>query len=137
MNLSQIALHRAALALLPAAILAGCATFQATPEETVQKRAAEYWKARQAGDFKQVYELSTPSYRKLRTYEQFRAQFGGSVGIASAEVTKVTCEPQKCVAKIKIGARPALPGMKLGTIPMYVDETWLLEDGRWWHYQEI
>lgn len=136
MNPSQTSLRGIALAALTA-ILAGCASLSATPEQMVEKRAAEYWQARMAGQYEKAYSLSTPSYRKLRTLEQFRLQFGPSVSVTNAEVTKVTCEAEKCIAKIKIDAKPALVGVKLGTIPMYMDETWLLEDGQWWHYQEL
>lgn len=122
---------------LGAATLAGCAAFAPLPpEQAVEKRAAEYWQARMAGKYEKAYELSTPAYRKLRTVEQFRLQLGGGVSVASAEVVKVTCEEQKCTARMKIDAKPALVGVKLGTIPMYLDEIWLLEDGQWWHYQE-
>lgn len=127
----------APLLALSALVLAGCAAFvPATPEQTVEKRSMEYWQARIAGKYETAYELSTPSYRKLRTLEQFRLQFGAGASVASAEVVKVTCEEQKCTARMKIGAKPALLGVKLGTIPLYMDEIWLLEDGQWWHYQE-
>lgn len=122
---------------LGALVVAGCAAFApATPEQIVEKRATEYWQARIAGKYEQAYKLSTPSYRKLKTAEQFRIQFGAGVSARAAEVAGVVCEPQKCIAKMKISATPALPGLKLGTIPMYMDEVWLFEDGQWWIYQE-
>lgn len=127
----------ATIMALSALTLAGCAAFTpATPEQTVEKRATEYWQARMTGKYEKAYELSTPAYRKLRTLEQFRQQFGGGSSVVSAEVVSVACEEQKCTARMKIGAKPALVGVKLGTIPMYLDEIWLLEDGQWWHYQE-
>lgn len=126
-----------AAAALSALALAGCAALApATPQEVVQKRAAEYWQARISGKYEQAYALSTPSYRKLRTLDQFRLANGPSVAARSAEVFTVACEAQKCTARIKIAATPAIPGLNLGTIPMYLDEIWLLEDGQWWHYQE-
>lgn len=123
--------------VLGAFVLAGCTAFApASPEQIVQKRASQYWQARIAGKYEQAYQLSTPSYRKLKTAEQFRTQFGAGVSVQTAEVASVVCEPQKCTAKMKISATPSLPGLKLGTIPMYMDEVWLLEDGQWWIYQE-
>lgn len=138
MNHRQITRHLGAAALaLSSLALAGCAAFSpATPEQIVQKRASQYWQARIAGKYEQAYKLSTPSYRKLKTAEQFRMQFGPGVSVRAAEVAGVVCEPQKCTVKMKISATPALPGLKLGTIPMYMDEVWLLEDGQWWIYQE-
>jgi hypothetical protein len=126
-----------ALAAVAAMALAGCATMAAPPEKVVEQRAAAYWKARVAGDYGRAYELSTPAYRKLHTVEEFRKQFGSGVAVQSAEPVNVTCEPEKCVVRIKIGATPALLGMNLGTIATHLSETWLLEDGQWWRYQDL
>ena len=64
-------LTAAALAL-GALSVAGCASFgPRTPEQIVQERATDYWKARVAGQIGKAYALSTPSYRKLRTEAQF------------------------------------------------------------------
>ena len=131
-SLSAVALALGALAM------AGCAALApSTPEQIVQKRATEYWQARMAGQVGKAYALSTPSYRKLRTEAQFKLQFGAGASVESAEVTKVACEAEKCTAKVKLGVKPALMGLKVGTIATYVDETWLFEDGQWWRYQEL
>lgn len=130
-------LTAAALAL-GAMSVAGCASFGPhTPEQIVQERATDYWKARVSGQIGKAYALSTPSYRKLRTEAQFKMQFGTGAGVESAEITKVTCEAEKCTSKVKLEVRPALVGLKVGTISTYLDEVWLLEDGQWWHYQEL
>lgn len=118
--------------------LSGCASFGGgTPEQIVQKRAAEYWKARIEGKHEVAYGLSTPAYRQLHSAEKFRAQHGAFAAAKTAEVMKVTCEPEKCIAQVKLGVQPPIPGMKLPTVEMYVSETWLLEDGNWWHYQDL
>ena len=123
---------------LGALTLAGCAAFApATPEQAVQQRATAYWKARVAGQVDKAYALSTPSYRKLRTEAQFKMQFGAGASVQDAEVTKVTCEAEKCTTQIKISVKPALTGLKVGTIATHMDEIWVLEDGQWWHYQEL
>ena len=64
-------------------------------------------------------------------------QFGTGAGVESAEITKVACEAEKCTSQVKLEVRPALVGLKVGTISTYLDEVWLLEDGQWWHYQEL
>ena len=128
----------AASTALGALLLAGCAALgPSTPEQIVQQRATDYWKARIAGQVDNAYALSTPSYRKLRTSAQFKMQFGAGVSVERAEVTKVSCEAEKCTAQIKLDVKPALMGVKMGTIATYLDEVWLLEDGQWWHYQEL
>ena len=123
---------------LGALTLAGCAAFApATPEQAVQQRATAYWKARVAGQVDKAYALSIPSYRKLRTEAQFKQQFGAGASVDNAEVTKVNCEAEKCMTQIKISVKPALMGVKVGTIATHLNEIWVLEDGQWWHYQEL
>ena len=126
------------LALIAAAVLAGCAAFAPeTPEQIVEKRAAEYWKARVAGQVDKAYALSTPSYRKLRSEEQFKMRFGAGASVKSADVANVSCSAEKCTVKMKLGVQPALLRLNIGTVETYLDEIWLLEDGQWWHYQEL
>lgn len=123
---------------LASLVLAGCAAFgPATPEKQVQQRATEYWKARVAAQYEKAYALSTPSYRKLRTAEQFKLAFGAGANIQAAEVVKVNCEPEKCTAQMKLSVKPMIIGLNLSTIDTFVDETWLLEDGQWWHHQDL
>ena len=56
---------------------AGCASLGASkPEDAVKQRAEAYWKARVAGQVDKAYELTAPSYRKVRTLDQFKMQFG-------------------------------------------------------------
>ena len=118
--------------------LTGCAALApATPEQIVEKRATEYWQARIAGSYQSAYALSTPSYRQVRSVEQFKLQFGSGVNVKAADVIKVTCEPVKCVVKIKISVNAALLRLNMDTIATHVDEVWLLEDGQWWHHQDL
>ncbi len=137
LNLISLSTLCRTAALATVLALVGCATLGGTPEESVAKRADEYWKARVAGQVDKAYTLSTPSYRKLRTAEQFRMQFGTGVTVQGADVVKVTCEAEKCTARMKISVKPALAGLKLDTMAVYLDEVWLLEDGQWWRYQEL
>lgn len=125
---------------LACAVLAinGCAFLApSTPEQIVQKRAVDYWNARMAGQLDKAYVLSTPSYRKLRTKTQFNRQFGAGASFESAEVNKVECEPDKCNVQMKLGVKPAILGVNLGTVPIFVNETWVLEEGNWWRYQDV
>ena len=118
--------------------LTGCAALApATPEQTVEKRATEYWQARIEGKYAAAYALSTPSYRNVRTEAQFKMQFGAGVSVQAAEVAKVTCEAVKCTARMKISVNPVLLRMNAATIATHVDEIWLLEDGQWWRHQDL
>ena len=134
-------LHRpmAALALACAALaVSGCAALSpSTPEQVVQKRATDYWKARLAGQYQKAYALSPPAYRKLRTEKQFQQQFGAGASVERAEVVKVSCEAEKCTTRVKLGVKPALAALNVGTLDTHFDEIWVLEDGQWWHYQDM
>ena len=121
-----------------ALLVAGCASLgNTTPEEKVQQRAEAFWQARMKGEPEKAYALLSPAYRKVRTLEQYRAQYGSATGVKSASVVKVACETEKCTVRIKIEAAPALMGVNVGTIATGLDETWLWEDGQWWRFQSL
>ena len=119
-------------------LAAGCASLGSVkPEDAVKQRAENYWKARAAGQVDKAYALTSPSYRRVHTFDQFKMQFGNAAGIRGASVVKVDCEPEKCTVRTKVETTPALMGVSVGTIATHLDEIWLLEDGQWWRYQDI
>ena len=126
---------RAAVVLLAASALAGCASMATTPENAVQARATQYWKVRVANDIDSSYAYLTPSYRGATTLASYTKGFGNSVELKSAEVTSVVCEgADKCVVNSKVEAKPLIlfGRRELPPIVTYIDETWLREDGQWW-----
>ena len=52
-------------------------------------------------------------------------------------MVKVTCEAERCTARMRLDAKPALIGMNLGAVATHLDEVWLLEDGQWWRHQDL
>ena len=129
---------RAVALALSALALTGCAALApSTPETVVEKRATEYWNARRAGDFEKAYAFSTPAYRKIKSAQDYKLQFGAGVAVNSAEVNKVACEPQRCDVQMKLSVMPALMGLKMKPVDTYLNEVWLLEDGQWWHFQDL
>ena len=127
-----------ALTLAIAAVASGCAGFlSAPPEQQVLRRADQYWQARVKGDLKTAYELSTPSYRKVRSLEQFQGKFGSGARFVNAEVSDVRCTSERCTVSMKLGIVPSLPGIRMGTIPSSIEEVWVLESGQWWHFQDL
>lgn len=131
--------HLATLAMACAAMaVGGCAALSpSTPEQIVHMRATEYWEGRIGGQYEKAYALTAPSYRKLRTESQFKMQFGAGASIERAEVKKIDCEPEKCNVQLQLGVKPLLPGMNMGTVSTFVNEIWLLEEGQWWHHQDL
>lgn len=41
------------------------------------------------------------------------------------------------MVQMKLGVKPAILGINLGTVPIFVNETWVLEEGNWWRYQDV
>nr|WP_298214161.1 hypothetical protein [Acidovorax sp.] len=118
--------------------LAGCASIgDQTPEQQVERRAAAYWKARASADLKTAYSLLTPAYRGINSEEQFGRQFGTGAALTDTGVEKVTCEAEdRCTARIRITAKPAVPGLSLPKVTTYIDETWLQQGQQWWRFEE-
>lgn len=116
----------------------GCAMLTPkTPEQQVSARAADFWNARRAGDFEKAYAFSTPAYRKLKSAQDYKMQFGAGAAVGASDVNKVVCEPQRCDVQMKLSVTPALVGLKMKAIDTYLNEVWLLEEGQWWHFQDL
>ena len=126
----------AASALVVLSALAGCASLgPQTPEQVVQQRSQEYWKARLANQTAAAYAMTSPSYRNLRSESQFSGQYPRPATVQSAEVLDVKCSSgERCSARIRLNVKPMIPGVKLTTMTTHLDEVWLLEEGRWWVY---
>ena len=118
--------------------LSACASFAPqTPEEAVKQRAQVRWNSLLKGDLDKAYGYFTPAYRGLTPLDQYKASVGGGAVWKGAEVVLVTCEPEKCMARVRIDAHPvATLGFGRGPISTHVDETWLLDQGQWWLYQK-
>lgn len=129
-----------AFAAVVAAALAGCAgpTSSAPPEQVVRQLATQRWQALLSRDFAKAYEFAVPSYRALKNVEFYkRNREATPVKWISAEVFGVQCEAVKCVVRIKLESKPVLPFNFQGTIEGGIDETWVLEGGKWWMFETL
>ena len=126
-------------ALVGGALLTGCASLeQGTPEEIVQKRANARWQALVAHDYKKAYEYLAPSYRAVSSFERYNERLNGGAAWVKAEVGRVRCESaDKCTASVRIESLPVGVMHFKGNIVTGDEETWLLEDGRWWLFQKL
>ena len=115
----------------------GCASIKSTPEDTVRERAKQRWVALMSGDTQRAYDLTTPSFRSVSSFNSYKAKFGNAVNLLATEVVSVSCETEKCTAVVRVDARPLLGGGFGNTLTTHVDETWLLEDGLWWFFQKL
>ena len=118
--------------------LVGCASLRPAPEEAVRKLATQRWQALLAGKFDQAYEFATPAFRKLRSVDFYRTNRSAvPVKWVSAEVMRVDCEPQRCVAKVKLITRPIMPGFNKLNLETALEEVWIEEDGQWWMFEKL
>ena len=126
----------AACALLA---LAGCAAFgPSTPEEQVKARAQERRDAIVRGDHRRVYEYMTPGYRGVVSGETYAKSIGTAVIVVGASVESVQCETlEKCIANVKVEIKPLAVRSFTGTITTYTNETWLMEAGQWWYFENL
>lgn len=134
------ALRGCALTLVAVAALAGCATTnKVTPEQQVRELATERWQALLADNAAKAYEMTAPSYRKLRTQDVFTTRLRAvPVKWLSAQVVRVDCHrADACTARIAIESQTRMPTLYKGKISSGVDESWVLEDGRWWILERL
>ena len=124
-------------ALFATLLAAGCASTGSSPEERVQKRAAERWEALVKADFNRAYGFSTSGFRAVVKPESFPARIQGPVVWLGAEVVNVNCpEPFKCIARVRIDHRTLL-ARSAGNTSTHVDEIWLLENNQWWIFMTV
>jgi hypothetical protein len=133
--------RRAALiaGLAAVVVLSGCGAFKSeTPAQVVQRRAGERWADMRADKFAEAYQFNLPSYRKLRSEQQWRSNFGPANAWNSVDVLKVTCESDiKCTARGEIGVTVLAPSFIGRKIKTAVSETWLREAGNWYIEQSL
>lgn len=119
--------------------LAACASVApSTPQEQVTQRANARWKHMVAKDFDKAYAYTTPGFRGLVSAESYRGRFGAAVTWLDAEVARVNCpEAAKCDVVVRLEFKPVLGGRSGDTISTHLDEAWILEDGKWWLFENI
>lgn len=122
----------------PVVLIACASTTTASPEEQVRQRATQRWSQMMAKNFEKAYAFSTAGFKALVKAEDYRNRFGGSGLWKSAEVVRVDCpEATKCIAKISLTVSPPLSNRDAGGFSTGLDETWLLEAGQWFLYEDV
>lgn len=119
--------------------LAACASVAPnTPQEQVTQRANARWKHMVAKEMDKAYAYTTPGFRALVSADAYRGRFGAAVIWLGAEVVRVNCpEPTKCDAVIRLDYKSTLGAKKDEKNSTHIDETWLLEEGQWWKFENI
>lgn len=107
-----------------------------TPEQiAVRDRANARWQTLVAGDYAKSYAFVAPSVQKSTTEADYLKQYDKKPQWHGAEVVTVACAtPTKCVARVRIDLKIALPRTTLNKITTHGDETWQFEEGQWWFF---
>ena len=118
--------------------LAGCASLQPkTPEQIVTERVEARWAALIKGDFDKAWEYTQPGFKVVVRQADYRKRFGAAGQWKGVQVHAVTCEAERCSARIRLSSTVTTPQFKGMDITGYIDETWVREDGQWWFYQAL
>jgi len=116
----------------------GCASMQETPQDTVRKLANQRWHYIVDGKFDKSYDMTVPSFRKLKTKENYTlSMMSANAKWQSGEVVKVECETLTCKVTVKAVSQIALPTRFKGPLVSAQDETWIFEDGQWWKLESL
>lgn len=131
---SWVTTVRTALAVLAGLALAACATGDVRPpEEEVRALSVKRWQLLLSSQLDEAYKLTAPSYRKLRSADDFRNRIRGlPVRWIGAKVLTVQCQDASCIVRTELESKPMIPTHFKGTLSSGIDESWVFEDGRWW-----
>lgn len=122
------------------ALATGCASTATTPEnaeEIVLQRSQARWNALLARDFAAAYAFATPAYRAVVPLERYGNQFTGPVQWESAKAHSAKCEEARCVVHVEMAFRLMLPGHMQRKDSTFFDETWVLENGQWYKFEQL
>lgn len=104
------------------------------PEQMVSKLAEERWMHLIDGRWGDAYNMLTPAYRAVHSEREYRQSFRGAVQWQGAKVVSIKCEPDKCDLRLTLTVSNPLARRVNDTITTTILETWLLDEGRWYHY---
>jgi len=122
-------------------ILPGCATFRSDLEsannekDLLAKRVLARWNAIIKRNYDHVYDFATPTYRKTFSKEHFFNNYAAQLRYEKAEIREIQFKnPEKSSARVVVDVTfTTQDGQFQLTSP--VVETWIKEDGEWWHVE--
>lgn len=123
-----------------AAMVSGCAMFDARPpEEIVAERAQQRVELLQAGEYDAAYTFATPGYRSTETVARYGTRWSGVKMWLTVDVTSARCEydnegvTDSCKAFLQVTYIAAGHGEQTTLL----EERWILIDGNWYLYQPL
>jgi hypothetical protein len=116
----------------------GCAIFGGADrqsDEYIVERATQRWKALVDRDFKKAYAFESPGYRKAKSLDYFKKQFGGWVEWTGASVMHVKRKSEQ-IAEVRIHLNYdsyQRHDDSMQNASSYFNEKWIYTDRNWWY----
>lgn len=129
-----------ALVILSGSLLVGCGREPGTDntaesaEDVIAARAQHRWDALVGGDFDEAYAMESPAFRDVYSSRAYRGRFGQQLAWTSASVSAVDliddglAQVRVLVSYVTLG-----PDGRVLEGERPLTETWLYDDGAWWH----
>jgi len=135
----RLSARRFAFAGLAAMVLAGCAALQPDPQTEVRRLATQRWQALLAGRLADAYEDIIPSYRAVRSLDDYTKTVQNlPVKWLQAEVKRVDCAtPDRCKVQLRMVNELRIHARFKGPVESYTEETWVREKGQWWVLESL
>lgn len=130
--------HATGFAVAALLALSGCASNSPAgmPEQVVAQLAQQRWAHLLDGNWADAYAMLTPAYRALHTQREYQGGFKGAVQWRSAKVVATTCEAETCEVRVELTVQNPMARRADDTFSTNFTETWLKDDGRWYHYEK-
>lgn len=122
-----------ALGVVAIVALAGCATVRPdspaeAKREAVAERVNARWAALLKGDADTAYTFLSQASKDLTPLTKYRSE-ARTKGFESAKIEKIDCETETCrVTLTVVYDHPKMKG-----IPTLMQESWVLENGKYWY----
>ena len=100
--------------------------------QALRERAATFWAARMAGDYKSQWELLEPRGRGRLTPQEYAAERGG-IRYVAYQVEDATVNGYFATVKVRLLFQPILPsGRAVPVQGVVADDRWIRVGGAWY-----
>jgi hypothetical protein len=94
----------------------------------VRERAESRWSALIAGDVERAYSFLSPASRGTTSLAQYKANIRSGM-YREAKVESIKCETERCTVRIMLTYdHPRMKGVRTP-----LEESWILDNGRFWY----
>ncbi len=112
-------------------VIMTCSAATAEPVDAktvLEQRVVKYWSARQANDFRTVYELESGSLPNGGLTPD-KAMAVSGLRVKNVKIEAITVDGDR--AKVRLNGNVLVGAM--GWVPQTLEDNWVLIDGQWYH----